>query len=194
MNTRSQKASQATRAALAGWGQRFDAFWSARNARERKLLGIGSLVVIGGLLYGLLLDPAVSGRAQMQKQLPALREQAAQTQALAREVDALKKKTLPEAPLLTRENVESALASKGLKVQSLAVTGEQVRAQFENVSFSAIVDWLQDMHRGMNASVVEASVQSQSQSHSAVDMVNATLLLRQQRREQGSQQPESQRQ
>ena len=78
MNTTSQKASHTTRAALAGWSQRFDAFWSARNARERKLLGIGSLVVIGGLFYGLLLDPAVSGRAQMQKQLPALREQAAE--------------------------------------------------------------------------------------------------------------------
>lgn len=190
MNTTSQKASQATRTVLAGWSQRFDAFWSARNARERKLLGIGSLVVIGGLFYGLLLDPAVSGRAELQKQLPALREQAAETQALAREVGALKEKTLPEAPMLTRENVESALASKGLKAQSLAVTGEQVRAQFENASFSAILDWLQDMHRGMNASVVEASAQSQP----AVDMVNATLLLRQQPREQGNQQSESQRQ
>lgn len=180
MSTAKPKGMHAARAALAGWAEKFDAFWSARNTRERKLLGMGGLVVIGGLFYGLLLDPAISGRDVLQKQLPNLRQQAAETQALAREVRGLREKTRPDVPMLTRESVESALGSKGLKAQSLAVTGEQIRVQFENVSFSAMVDWLQDLHRGMHVSVVEATVQAQQ----AVDMVNATLLLRQQRSEQ----------
>lgn len=152
-------------------------FWNGRNKREQNMLAVGIAAVLIALIYALLLDPAMSGRKDLEKKLPALRQQSAEVQSMAREVQAMGQKSAAPPPALTRESVESSLASKGLKPQNLAVTGELIKAQLNGASFSAITDWLTEIQRTMRVSVLDANIEAQQQ----VDVVNANLTLRQQR-------------
>jgi general secretion pathway protein M len=159
------------------WKQRAAAFWSGREKREQNLLVAAAVVIVAGLFYLLLIDPALSGRRILEKQLPALRQQAAQMQALAREASGLSGKAAAPVPALSREAVESSLAAKGLTAQNLAVTGELVKLQMNGVSFANTVDWLQEVHKSLRLSVTDASVEAQQPA----DTVNANLTLHQQR-------------
>lgn len=155
-------------------------YWSGRNPRDRMLI-LFVLSAIGlALIYLLLLEPAISGRERLGKSLPALRQQVVQMQAMATELG-----TAPAAPAaasaepVTRESVEAALARAGLKAQSISVSGEFIRLQLNGISFAALVGWLDQAARTSGILVVETSIVAQSQP----DSVNATLTLRQQRRE-----------
>lgn len=150
-------------------------FWSERNQRERTMLTVAFAVIVVGLFYVLLIDPALSGRQDLEKKLPALRQQAAEVQAMAKEATALAGKTAaaPAAPA-TRESLQASLTRKGLKAQNVSVTGELVKVQLTGVSFAGTVDWLDEIQRTARLSVVDATVDAQAQP----DTVNATLTLR----------------
>lgn len=163
-----------------GLKQSLSAFWAERNQRERNMLAAAITVIVLGLLYTLLIDPAVSGRKDLERRLPVLRQQAAEVQALSKEASAGGAKTsVPAPPPMTRESLEASLARQGLKSQNLAVTGEIAKLQLNGASFSGMVSWLADMQRTARISVVDANVEAQAQA----DTVNATLTLRQQRGE-----------
>ncbi len=163
-------------ATMDGLKQSFLTFWAARNKREQNLLATAAVVIVFGLFYMLLIDPALSGRKNLEKALPGLRQQSAELQAMARDAAALAGKSETPAPALTRESIEASLADKGLKPQSVLLTGEMVKVQFSAVSFAGIVDWLQDAQKTLRLSVVDATVDAQQKP----DMVNASLTLRQQ--------------
>lgn len=159
--------------------QKIATFWSERNKREQNLLAAAFVVIILGLFYTLLIDPALSGRKDMEKKLPALREQAAEVQALSKEAGALASKAAAPAPAVTRESIESSLNNRGLKPQNVVMTGNLAKVQLTGASFSGIVDWLAEMQKSARLSVVDANVEAQAKA----DTVNATLTLRQQRSE-----------
>ena len=151
------------------------AFWTERDVRERKMLRLGAVAVGMTLVYLLGIGPAYVGIGKLRKDLPQLRQQASSLQALSRDAQGLAANAPPPAVLSTRESIEAALTRKGLKAQSVVVTGDLVRLQLNNVSFAAIVEWLDDMQKTARLSVVESSFTAQSQT----DIVNATLSLRQ---------------
>jgi len=157
--------------------QSFSEFWAARDARERAMLAVAALVVIIGLAYALLIDPALTGRNRLNKNLPELRQQAAQLQALAKEAAIYSGK--PAAPLLamSKENVEKALAQNGLKAQSVVLSGDYAKVQLSSVSFAGTLNWLDNMQSTALLSVVDANIVALAQP----DLVNATITLRQQR-------------
>jgi general secretion pathway protein M len=163
-------------ATMDGLKQSFSTFWAARNKREQNLLAVAAVVIVFGLFYLLLIDPALGGRKDLEKALPALRQQSAELQAMARDVSAFSGKNQTPAPALTREGIEASLAGKGLKPQSVLLTGETAKIQLNAVSFAGIVDWLQDAQKTLRLSVVDASVEAQQKP----DTVNASLTLRQQ--------------
>jgi len=152
-------------------------FWNERNKRERNMLSAAAVVIVLGLLYALLIDPALSGRRDLERKLPALRQQAAEVQALAKEASALGSKAAAPVPEVTRESIENSLSRKGIKSQSVALTGDLLRIQLNGASFSGLVDWLEEMRKSARLSVVDANITAQEK----VDTVNATLTLRQQR-------------
>jgi general secretion pathway protein M len=154
-------------------------FWSERNQRERTMLIIAIAVVVAGLLYLLLINPAISGRRDLQKRLPALRQQAAELQAMAKETATLSGKTLPPAAAVTKESLEASLTRRGLKPQSVSLTGDLAKVQLSAASFANITAWLNEMQQTARLTVVEANVEALLQS----DSVNATLTLRQQKGE-----------
>ena len=162
------------------WGQSrqsFSEFWAARDARERAMLAVAALVVTIGLAYLLLIDPAFSGRDRLNKNLPMLRQQVAQMQALSREAAALSAK--PATPLIemSKQNIEAALARNGLKPQSVMLTGDFAKVQLASVSFAGTMNWVDEMQKTALLSVVDANIVALDKP----DMVNATFTLRQQR-------------
>jgi len=155
-------------------GQSFSEFWAVRDARERAMLAVAALVVTIGLAYSLLINPAFSGRDRLNKNLPMLRQQVAQMQALSREAAALSGK--PAAPLMavSKQNIEAALARNGLKPQSVMLTGDFTKVQLAAVSFSGTLNWLDEMQKSALLSVVDANIVALAQP----DMINATFTLR----------------
>lgn len=164
-------------ARLNGLKQSLSTFWSERNQRERNMLTAAIVVVVLGLFYTLLLDPALTGRVEMDKRLPALRQQAAEVRALAKEAAATgANRPAAAPPRMTREMLETSLSRNGLKAQNLSVTGELAKVQLSGVSFAATVDWLSELQKTARVTVAEAVVDAQEQP----DTVNANLTLRQQ--------------
>ena len=167
----------ATPMRMSGLKQSLSAFWNERNRREQNMLVAAIVVIVLGLIYVLLVDPALSGRADLEKKLPALRQQAAEVQALAKEAGASAGRSAPPAPPMTREALEASLGRQGLKAQSVTLTGELAKVQLNAVPFSGTVEWLTEIQRTARVSVVDAMVEAQAQP----DTVNATFTLRQQR-------------
>jgi general secretion pathway protein M len=154
-------------------------FWNDRSTQERKqCLAIGSVLSLA-LLYLLLIDPALSGREQLRASLPDLRQKAAEMQQLSRDAVALSANVAPPPPVLSKENMEASLATRGLKPQSVVVTEDVVRIQLSTVSFAALIDWLGEVQKTVRLSVIDTSITAQTAS----DTVNATLTLRQQKSE-----------
>ena len=165
-------------ARMGGLKQTLSTFWNERNKREQNMLAAAVVVVVFGLVYALLIDPALSGRADLEKKLPGLRQQAAEVRSLAKEASASGGKTAAAPPpAMTRESIETSLSRKGLKAQSVTVSGELAKMQLNGVPFSATAEWLAEVQKTARMSVVEAVVEAQQQP----DMVNANLTLRQQR-------------
>ncbi|RZT05860.1 general secretion pathway protein M [Duganella sp. CF402] len=154
---------------------RADAFWQVRTEQERKLLRIGGIVVGLGLFYGLLIDPALTGRAALHKSLPQLHQQAAEMQAMAREAQALQSQNTIAPTPMTRDNLNTSLAARGLNPQSLNVTGEYAKLQFTGVQYAGVVAWLDAIRIESRIAVVDASFTAQD----APGVVNASLTLRQ---------------
>ena len=154
-------------------------FWRDRSTRERKQLLLMAGVIVLALLYLLLVAPALSGRAQLRKSLPELRQKSADMQQLVRDAAVLSINIAPPPTLLSKDSMDAALGAHGLKAQSIVVTEDVVRIQLTIASFTALVGWLADMQKTARLSVIDASIGAQS----TADSVNATLTLRQQKSE-----------
>ena len=151
------------------------AWWNERNEQERRMLKIGGAVVAVGIVYGLLIDPAFSGRAKLAKELPQLRQQVAELQSLAGEAAQLSAQAPIQPPPMSRESVNASLQQRGLSPQSLTVTGEYARLEFKGAAFAGIVAWLDAMRREQRLLVQDANISAQS----TPGQVDATFTLRQ---------------
>ena len=161
---------------LHGLLETFGAFWEERDIRERKALILAAGLILLTLLYLLFINPPLTGRIQLDKNLPVLRQQAAELQAMAGEAAQLGQQAAPPSQPLSKELVDAALTRHGLKAKNVVVTGEMLKVEFTGASFAALMNWLDEMQRIARAAVVESAVDVQP----ALDTVNATLTLRQQ--------------
>lgn len=160
--------------------ERFHALWLARTAQERRFLAAGGAVVLFALLYLLLLAPALEGRAQLQRALPQLRQQAAELQSMAREANSLARAPTVQVAPLTREAVSASLSARGLTPQSLSLTGEYIKLQLNNVPFANLVSWLDEQRRANRVLVQDAVVTAlPGPAGVPVGQVDAALTLRQ---------------
>ena len=159
-------------------------YWSQRNQRERRLLGSAAAVIVLACVYLLLIDPAWSGRIRLQKDLPVLRQQAAELQALTAKAVSLagQQAERPAAPL-TKEAVETALKVKGLSAQSVALSGDMAKVQLSGVAFTGLLDWLNDAQTNGQWQVVDANISTPAGGNAQPGVVNASLTLWQQKHE-----------
>ena len=151
------------------------AFWEARSEQERKLLTLGSVVVVLALVWAVLFAPAMEGRAQLKKSLPQLRQQAAQLQALAAQAATLSASVPLDVAVMSRDSLVSSLAARSLVAQSVGMTGEYAKLELRSVPFGALLQWLDAARREGRISVQDASITAQA----TPGLVDATLTLHQ---------------
>jgi len=156
------------RASAATW-------WSARTEQEQRMLSIGGAVLGLGLVWGVLIDPAMSGRAKLEKELPQLNQQVAELQALAGEATQLAAQPAVQPQPLSKDGVAARLQASGLSTQNLAVTGDYIKVEFKGVPFAGLVSWLDAVRREQRVTVQEGSVTQQGPA----GQVDANLTLRQ---------------
>jgi general secretion pathway protein M len=149
--------------------------WMARTEQERKFLGIGGAVAGLALVYSLLVDPALTGIAKLNKSLPKQRQDAAQLQALALEAGELARQPVLQPTPMTREGLSSGLVARGMTPTSLSMTGEYAKLQFTGVSFANLVSWLDAQRREHRIAVQDLVVTAQTPAGN----VDAALTLRQ---------------
>ncbi|WP_229420586.1 type II secretion system protein GspM [Pseudoduganella albidiflava] len=164
---------------LVGMRAAAGAFWSARTEQERRFLAVGGIVVGLALVYAVLVDPALTGREQLRKALPQLRQETAEMQALAAQAAQLGAQAPVQVQPLSRERLTAALAARGLDAQNLAVTGDYVKVDFKGVQFAGLVTWLDAVRRDERLAVQEAKIGTQGGKEDSAGLVDATLTLRQ---------------
>jgi len=158
-----------------GARERATAYWIARTEQERRYLAAGFGAVLMALVYMGLIEPAVEGRAQLQRSLPALRQQAAQLASMADQARALAgQPPVPVTPM-TRETLMASLTARGITPASLTLTGEFARLQVTGVSFANLVAWLDAQRRENRIAVQEGTFSAQDPA----GQVDANLTLRQ---------------
>lgn len=160
---------------LSGLRERVGSYWIARTAQERKFLLVGGGVVALALLYLVLLEPALTGREQLRRSLPEMRQQAAQLDALAAEARAVAAQPAPAVVPVTREALAASMTASGLNPASLSVSGEYTKVQLNGVSFANLMAWLDAQRRDSRLLVQDA----QFTAKDALGQVDATLTLRQ---------------
>jgi general secretion pathway protein M len=151
------------------------AWWSARNEQEQRMLSIGGAVLALGLVWGVLIDPALSGRSKLEKELPQMNRQLAEMQGLAGEAAQLAAQPAVQPQPLSKDGVAARLQAMGLATQNLAVTGDYIKVEFKGVPFAGLVTWLDAMRREQRVAVQEGSVTQQGPA----GQVDASLTLRQ---------------
>lgn len=160
---------------LAALRERATAYWIGRTEQERKFLLVGGAVAALALLYLVLLEPAFTGREQLRRSLPELRQQAAQLEALAAEAKAVAAQPVVAVTPLTREALAASMAARSLNPASLSVSGEYTKIQLNGVAFANLMAWLDAQRRESRVIVQDAQVSAQT----PLGQVDATLTLRQ---------------
>ncbi len=149
-------------------------FWAERTPRERWILGLGGGLLLLVLCWLLLIDPALQGREEWKKALPALRADYAQMQSLAQQASAAPAPSAAAPPPPDRASVERSLAEHGIKAQSVNAGEGGVRVTLTDASFSALTDWMKQVQRDAQLVVAEASITARDR----IDRVDANLSLR----------------
>jgi general secretion pathway protein M len=150
-------------------------YWNARTAQEQKFLAVGGGVVLLALVYSLFIGPAVDGRANLKKALPALRQEAAQMQAMAAEAQSISRDGVPQVAPMTQESLTASLGARSIKPESITMTGEFAKVHVKDVAFANLVTWLDAQRRESRILVQDMDLSGQGPA----GMVGGTLTLRQ---------------
>ncbi len=161
--------------ALSQYQQGAAAFWQERTEQERSFLSVGAGAAALALVYALLIAPAVDGRAQLLKDMPQLRLDAAEIEALARQAGELSRQTPPPAPAMSRDSLSKSLAARGLAAQSVSLTGDYAKLQMSGASFAGLAAWLDGVRRDSRITVQDAAIVALP----TAGLVDATITLRQ---------------
>ncbi|MFO1412821.1 MAG: type II secretion system protein GspM [Burkholderiales bacterium] len=128
---------------------RLAATWDAASARERALVVLAIVVVLGAALYAWLWRPMTDDIARLARDLPTARASLAAARAQADGIAALQRATPPTGSDNPRAVVERVLAERKLRpaVSLLDVADGRVRLTFDAVRFDALPETLAALGR-----------------------------------------------
>ncbi|MBI3283677.1 MAG: type II secretion system protein M [Burkholderiales bacterium] len=155
----------------------WNGYWQQRDQRERRMLSAAAAFIVLSLIYLLVLNPALSGRTQLQNKIPLLRQQVAEMAALSTQQAQLAASLSELVTPISREQVDTSLTRRGVKSQALAVSDDIVRLQILSVNYSDLMEWLVEMQKASRLTVEEARVTALPEK----GQVSVSLTLKQQR-------------
>lgn len=129
-----------------------EGFWSAREPRERWILGIGGAMLLASLLYLGIWRPAMSASADLEEKVESRQELVTWLRGAAAEAEALRQArggSVASGPLQDRVEAAAREAGLGDGLARLTMEGEgRVRADLEGAAFRRTTIWLQGLeHR-----------------------------------------------
>lgn len=134
--------------------------WRAMAPRERRMVGGGAAVLVLALIYLVLVEPAWKGRREIARDLPALRAQVAQMDALAAEAGRLAGAPAgTDSPAQLRERIEQSALSAGLSPRTqVQLVGERIEVRAKEVAFAQLTEWLDVVLRETRVRVIDVSI------------------------------------
>lgn len=156
--------------------------WRALAPRERRLVVAGGAFALVAVLYLALFEPAWKGRQQLQQELPVLRGQLAQMNALAAEAGRLAGvQRSVDSPQALRAVLETSVRAAGLGTGLAAMNAgaELIDLRFSGVSHAAWLAWLDTTLRETQLRVADLSVSREPRP----GIVSVRLVLEFPRRE-----------
>jgi general secretion pathway protein M len=157
--------------------------WQQLQLRERRLIGLGAIALSAMLLYMFAFEPAWAGRQRLAAELPTLRSQLAQMEALAAEARRLSgTAATSDSPQQLRAQIEQSIAAAGLQgsVSQLTQSGELIDLRFKAAPFPQWIGWFDTTLRETRLRAVDVAVSREA----APGTVSARLTLEAPRREQ----------
>lgn len=151
--------------------------WEKREPRERRVLLSLGLLALLSMIYLVGIAPAQTHIRDLHEATPKLKQQAAMMNALAEQYGFVSKAMHDPVPPITRETIESTLARRNIKTQSLTVSGDVVRFQVNAVAYSSIMEWILEMQKAARLTVDEAKLVALTDA----GQVSIVLTLRQQK-------------
>jgi len=140
--------------------------WAAMQPRERRLVMAGLGLSLAGLLYLVAFEPAWLGRARLQADLPALRTQLAQVEALAGEARQLSGQTAQpvESTQQLKSLLEQSIDAAGLRsyVAQIGASGELIDLRFKGVPFETWLTWFDTSLRETRLRAVDVAIERES--------------------------------
>jgi general secretion pathway protein M len=136
----------------------FTSFWQQRNAKERRLLSVATVIVLLALIYWIFINPALSNKAKLEVSIPQLRLQVSEMASLSGQYASISKAMAENVEPVSREILEASLMRKGIKTQSLSTSDDIVRLQISSVAYSTIMDWIFDMQKAARLTVEDAKL------------------------------------
>jgi general secretion pathway protein M len=158
-------------------GENFSTFWQQRNAKERRLLSVTTIIVLFALIYWIFINPALTNKAKLDAAIPQLRQQVSEMAAMSGQYAQIATAMAENIEPVTREVIEASLLRKGIKAQSLTASDDIVRLQITSVSYSAIMEWMLEMQKAARLTVEEAKVTALSEK----GQVGVVLTMKQQK-------------
>lgn len=146
--------------------EKFFEWWRSLARREKRMLAGGAAVIVIAIVYLVMFEPAWKGRRELVTDLPQLRAQVAQIDAMA--VEARRLAAMPagnDSPHVMRQAFESSIDAAGMRqyVSQIKLSGEVLDVRFKEVPFAAWIEWIDAALRETRLRVVDAAVQREAQ-------------------------------
>ena len=136
----------------------FASFWQQRNAKERRMLSLATVVVLLALTYWIFINPALSNKAKLEATIPQLRLQVSEMAAMSGQYAQIATAMAENIEPVSREVLEASLMRKGIKAQSLSASDDIVRLQISSVAYSVIMEWILEMQKAARLTVEDAKL------------------------------------
>ncbi len=146
------------------------AWWLGLARRERSLVAATAVLAAGAFLYLVAIEPAWKARVRLAQELPRLRTQAAEVDALAREAGQLKSRGVAvESVAVAKGALERSLAGANLADARVAALDERrLAVSVKAVPAARWFAWLEETARESRLRIALARI-SQTAARGVVD-------------------------
>jgi general secretion pathway protein M len=135
-------------------------WWIGLARRERLAVIAASILIGAAVLYLAAIEPAWRTRARLAAELPRLRAEAVQVDALTAEAKKLRTRTrAPESPAQTKAALAKLLAEKQLPANALRDGDDQrLMISVRRVDATAFLAWLKDASTELPLRIASARI------------------------------------
>jgi general secretion pathway protein M len=152
---------------------RFREWWTGLSRRERIASAMAATLVIAALLYLAGIEPAWRARARLAADLPRLRAEAAQVDALAIEAKKLRTRALTaDTPAQAKAALSRLLAEKNLPTTVQEGENQRLVVSMRRAEAAATIAWLKDASSELPLRISAARI-----ARAAPGLVDADVTL-----------------